>query len=119
MARKRGSLPSLRGLSIGHKYNAVSVTTDGIRFDSTAEANYYHQLKLRVAAGDVVVFLRQVPFHLPGGVKYVCDFQEFHADGSVHFVDVKGHETAQFKAKKKQVETLYAPIKIEVVREVL
>lgn len=110
---------ALRGLKlpgIRHKYNATPTKSDGIRFDSKAEATYYGELKLRVAAGEVVVFLRQVPFHLPGGVRYVVDFCEFHADGSVHFVDVKGVETATFKAKRKQVETLYSPIKIETVK---
>jgi len=98
-----------------HKYSAVATTLDGHRFSSKKEARYYSQLKLRVAAGEVVQFLMQVPFHLPGGVRYVCDFLEFHASGEVHFVDTKGMETASFKAKKRMVETIYAPIKIEVV----
>lgn len=101
--------------NIRHKYAAVATVTDGIRFDSKKEARYYADLKLRRAAGEVVQFLRQVPFHLPGGVRYVCDFMEFHADGSVHFVDTKGVETADFKAKRRLVENLYAPIVIEVV----
>lgn len=99
-----------------HKYNAVKVINDGIRFDSKAESHYYNLLKIRVEEGEVVTFLRQVPFHLPGGTRYVCDFLEFHADGSVHFVDVKGIETPAFVKNKKQVEELYAPIKIEVVK---
>lgn len=57
----------------------------------------------------------QVPFHLPGNVIYRVDFMEFHNDGTVHFVDVKGMETNTFILKKKQVEELYAPIKIETV----
>ncbi len=65
-------------------------------------------------AGDVLMFLRQVPFHLPGGVRYVVDFQEFHADGTIHFIDVKGMQTAEFKMKKKMVENLY-PVEIEVL----
>ena len=100
---------------IGHKYAAVATEVDGMRFDSKKEARYYATLKLRRAADEVVLFLRQVPFHLPGGVRYVCDFLEFHADGTVHFVDTKGVETADFKAKRRMVETLYAPIRIEVV----
>ena len=99
-----------------HKYGAKPTTLDGIRFDSKAEARYYTRLKIRKAAGEVVVFLRQVPFYLPGGIRYVCDFQEFHADGSVHFVDVKGMQTDSFKAKKRMVEALYKPIVIEVVK---
>lgn len=57
-------------------------------------------------------YLRQVPFHLPGGVVYRVDFQEFHANGAVRFVDVKGHRTESYKAKKRMVEALY-PVEIE------
>ncbi len=100
---------------IGHKYGAVAVETDGIKFSSKKEARYYQTLKLRQAAGEVVQFLRQVPFYLPGGVKYVCDFMEFRADGTVHFIDTKGMLTESFKAKKRMVEQLFAPIVIELV----
>lgn len=96
-----------------HKFNAVRTESDGINFDSKKEARYYEQLKLRVAAGEVIFFLRQVPIHLPGGVRYVVDFQEFHADGTVRFIDVKGVQTASFIAKKKMVESLY-PVEIEI-----
>lgn len=102
-------------IPIRHKFGAVRTETDGIKFSSKKEARYYDKLKLRKAAGEIVQFLRQVPFHLPGGVRYVVDFQEFHADGTVHFVDVKGMATESFKAKRRMVEELYAPIKIETV----
>jgi hypothetical protein len=95
-----------------HKFNAKPTDLDGMRFDSRKEALYYQQLKARKAAGEVVFFLRQVPFHLAGGVIYRIDFVEFHADGTVHFVDVKGMKTDMYIMKKKQVEDLY-PIKIE------
>lgn len=101
-----------------HKFKAKQTINDGIRFHSKLESNYYSTLKLRQRGGDVLFFLRQVPFYLPGGVKYVCDFQEFHTDGTVHFVDVKGMETPEFKAKKKMVEALY-PIEIEIIKKVL
>jgi hypothetical protein len=97
-----------------HKYRAIRTELDGIKFDSKKEGAYYLRLKDRVEAGEVVFFLRQSPIHLPGGVKYVVDFLEFHADGTVHFVDVKGMQTEVFKAKKRMVESLY-PIEIEIV----
>ncbi len=71
-------------------------------------------LKLRVKTKEVLFFLRQIPLHLAGGVKYVVDFLEFHSDGTVHFVDVKGLKTPMYVLKKKQVEELY-PIQIEEV----
>lgn len=97
-----------------HKFNAVKTAVDGIKFASKKEAKYYQQLNLRKMAGEIVFFLRQVPFHLPGGVTYRVDFQEFHADGSVHFIDVKGFSTKDFIMKKKMVEDLY-PVEIEIV----
>ena len=97
-----------------HKFNAKPTNIDNIRFDSKKEARYYADLKLRVKSGEVVFFLRQVPFDLPGKVKYRTDFQEFHSDGTVHFVEVKGKKTDMYIAKKKMVEALY-PIKIEEV----
>jgi hypothetical protein len=101
-------------MRLGHKYHAIRTERDGYKFDSKKEAAYYDELKLRVKAAEVLTFLRQVPIHLPGGVKFVVDFLEFHADGSVHFVDVKGMETKLFKTKRKLVETLY-PFEIEIV----
>ena len=97
-----------------HKYNAKPTVVDGIRFDSKKEAGYYSELKLRQQAGEILFFLRQVPIHLPGGTKLVIDFQEFHTDGTVHFVDTKGVITDVFKIKKREVEAHY-PFEIEIV----
>jgi hypothetical protein len=101
-------------MRVYHKYNAVQTISDGIKFQSKKEARYYDELKLRQKAGEVVFFLRQVPFDLAGGVKYRCDFQEFRSDGTVHFIDVKGKRTKEYIARKKMVEALY-PVEIEEV----
>ncbi len=92
---------------IRHKFHARPTELDGIKFASRKEADYYSNLLLLQKGGLLLFFLRQVPFHLPGGVKYVVDFAEFWADGSVQFVDVKGHKTESYKAKKRIVESLY------------
>jgi len=97
-----------------HKYGAVRVERNGFNFDSKKEARYFDELQLRIKAKEVIFFLRQVPFHLPGKVVYRIDFQEFHSDGTVHFIDVKGFDTPMGKLKRKQVEHLY-PVKIELV----
>ncbi|HGP0346239.1 TPA: DUF1064 domain-containing protein [Serratia marcescens] len=96
------------------KYGNKKTVVDGFTFDSKKEAAYYGQLKLRQRAGDVVMFLRQVPFHLPGGVKYVADFVVFGADGVVEVIDVKGVRTAEYRIKKKLVEQHYPITIIEV-----
>ncbi len=94
------------------KYRNVPVLIDGIRFASKEEGKYYLYLK---NDKNVHHFLRQTPFHLPGGVRYYLDFLVFYGDGApfrmVH-VDVKGIETPVFKIKKRQVEEIYR-IKIE------
>lgn len=102
---------------LNHKYGAKQVEYDGIKFPSKLEGEYYKQLKWRQHCGEVLFFLRQVPFHLPGNTKYVVDFVEFLSDGTIEFVDVKGMETDMFKLKKAQVEDVY-PITIKVVKNV-
>ena len=97
-----------------NKYNAKKTIVDGIRFDSKKEAEYYKKLKNDQSSGSVLMFLRQVPFDLPGNVKYRCDFQVFMDDGVVYHIDVKGRRTDQYIMKKKQVEALY-PVTIEEV----
>lgn len=98
-----------------HKYNAKKTELDNIKFDSKLESRYYKYLKDLQLLNEVVFFLRQVPFHLPGGVKYVVDFQVFYKNGDIEFVDVKGIDTAMSKAKRKIVEHLYKPVLIKIV----
>ena len=97
-----------------HKFGAIRCESDGKKFPSQLEMKYYHQLKRRQLAGEVIFFLRQVPFDLPGGVRYVTDFQVFLADGNIEFVDTKGRDTPLSIAKRKMVEEIY-PINIKIV----
>lgn len=99
-----------------HKFKAKPVKSDGHHFGSTAEYNFGLHLELEKKNGNVVFYLRQVPFHLPGGVKYVVDYMVFNHDGTINFIDVKGVETKEFITKKKIVEALY-PIEIKVVKK--
>ena len=97
------------------KYNAVARTIDGIRFQSKLEANRYLELKLLQKAGEIIRFHRQVPFDLPGGIRYICDFLIIWKDGKITYEDVKGFETRAFKDKKKMVEALYPGVVIILV----
>lgn len=108
---------SSRARFIRHKFNAKPVKNDGHHFDSKLEFAYFNKLNLEKAAGHVLFFVRRVPFHLPGGVKYVCDFCVFYTDGTVRFIDTKGLETKDFIMKKKIVEELY-PVEIEIIKKV-
>lgn len=100
--------------TVRHKFGAVKCERDGKKFPSKLEARYYDQLKLRQKLGEVLFFLRQVAFDLAGGVRYVCDFQVFLADGTVEFIDTKGRDTPMSIAKRKMVEDLY-PLQIKIV----
>ena len=102
---------------IRHKYNAKACEADGIKFPSKLERAYYMRLKRLQESGEVLFFLRQTPFHLPGGIKYVVDFQIFTSSGEVVFVDTKGYDTPASKIKRKQVEAIY-PVEIEIVKKV-
>lgn len=96
---------------IRHKFNAVRTEVDGEKFASKKEARYYSELLLARQSGELLFFLRQVPLHLGGGVRYVCDFLEFWKNGEVRFVDTKGFRTSMYIAKKKLAEAKY-PITI-------
>lgn len=94
-----------------HKFKAVRSESDGFKFASKKELRRYLELKMLRKASEVLFFQMQTPFHLTGGVKYICDFQVFWANGDITFEDVKGMKTAMYILKKKQVQELY-PITI-------
>jgi len=49
--------------------------------------------------GELIFWLEQVPFRLPGQIKYVVDFVEFWANGEIVFSECKGFETPGMEAK--------------------
>lgn len=97
-----------------HKFKAKRTEINNISFASKKEARYYQDLLLRQKAGEIIFFLRQVPFFLPGNIRHVIDFLEFRSNGTVAFVDTKGYDTPMGKAKRKMVEAIY-PVTIEIV----
>jgi len=94
-----------------HKYNAQAVEVDGIRFDSKLEAKRYQELQLLAAAGEIHALQLQPRFELQESfrdahgkkhraINYVADFQ-YVENGHVIVEEVKGHETAVWRLKKK------------------
>ena len=96
------------------KYNAMQIVKDQIRFDSKLEARYYDYLLREKERGEVLYFLRQVPFFLAPKLKYLVDFQIFMKNGTVRYIDVKGVMTDVSRNKIKMVLQLY-PIDIEII----
>ena len=97
------------------KHRNVATLEDSIRFDSKLEAAYYRYLKWLRQLGSVRFFLRQVPYHLPGGTVLRLDFQVHWDNGAVSHEDVKGRLTDTFKIKRREVEHEYG-ITITIVR---
>ena len=86
------------------KNTTSKIDIDGIKFDSQKEADYYCELKIRLAAGDIKGFCRQAEFILANNTRYKADFIVFNNDGTTEIIDVKGFKTDVYKLKKKLFE---------------
>lgn len=109
--QNRGIQPRKRGKT--NKYGAKKTVVDGFIFDSKAEANYYHLLKIQGISNFKMQeeFLLQEAFEIKGqkkqAIKYKPDFT-FYKDGQlVKVVDVKGKRTADFNIKAKMFMKRY------------
>lgn len=93
------------------KYGNQRVEIDGMKFDSKHEAQVYQELRLRVLAGELKCVLRQVPFDLPGGIRYIADFVTIRPDMSIEGVyDAKSEITRKNRVyinKKKQMKACW------------
>ena len=125
MARKSRKRPSsleqlVREISgePKNKFGAVKKDVDGIRFDSTKEANRYDQLKLLKRAGKIKDLRLQVRYDLiPSqkfsdgktmiGTYYLADFVYFDCDKGCEVVeDVKGKKTDVYQIKRKLMKLI-------------
>jgi len=104
-----------------NKYGAVKTQVDGIWFDSKREAEYYGELKLREAAGEIVLQEIHPKFPIVHNGALICvvelDFQYLAKTngGEFVYVDVKGVDTGLSRLKRKLVEAFYS-IVVEVVK---
>ena len=97
-------------VNFGNKYHAKRQEYNGILYDSKLEAGYAAELDLRVKAGDIKRWERQVKISLDiNGYhisNYYCDFLLFHNDGTKEYVECKGMELEPWKTKWKIFEAL-------------
>jgi len=104
-----------------HKYAAQAVVVDGHRFDSTAEARRYGELRMLERAGMVVGLVLQPRFELhapPNGVRigcYVADFAYEHPDDGFVVEDVKGVDLPLGRWKRKHCEAEHG-VRVRVMR---
>lgn len=100
------------------KYGNRRVEVDGMKFDSQHEADYYlTNLMILYRAGLLKLLARQVPFDLPGGIRYIADFVTVDREGNVSVIDAKSEATRKNRVyinKKKQMKAIWG-IEIEEV----
>lgn len=93
------------------KYGNRRVEIDGLKFDSQHEADvYFGELLPGWKAGAYKLLARQVPFDLPGGIKYVADFVTVDTEGNVAVIDAKSAITRKNRVyinKKKQMRAIW------------
>jgi hypothetical protein len=121
MSTDRLSITEYKALTNGGtkpaKYRNVKTVVDGITFDSRLEAARYDQLRLLQKAGQVLWFIMQAPFKLPGNITYRADFLIVWNDSGLKRVsieDCKGCRTRVSINKIKTVEALYG-IKVDII----
>ena len=103
---KRGPMEPKRS-----KYGNRKVVVDGMKFDSRKEADYYLGVLLPLwRAGELKLLARQVPFDLPGGIRYIADFVTVDREGGVRVIDTKSEATRRIRVyinKKKQMKAIW------------
>ena len=97
-----------------HKYGAVKVEIDGIKFDSKAEAQAFFALKAEIgngSGGRRALVRNHTAVMLPGDIRLQPDFAEVET-GKVYCPKVvgwheyKGMETPAYRMKKKLYKAL-------------
>lgn len=93
------------------KYGNRKVKIDGMKFDSQHEADiYFGTLLPSWKCGAYKLLARQVPFDLPGGIRYIADFVTVSVDGHVSVIDAKSEATKKNRVyinKKKQMKACW------------
>lgn len=84
-------------------------------FDSRHEKRCYEALRARALGGEFLGLARQVPFWLPGGVKYVADFVTLNKDGGFTVYDAKSEATRTDKVYRIKRRQMRECLGIEIV----
>lgn len=82
-----------------------------MKFDSQKEADYYFtNLLILYKGGRLKLLARQVPFDLPGGIRYIADYLTVDTEGHIAVIDVKSEPTRRSRVyinKKKQMKAIW------------
>lgn len=93
-------------------------------YDSKFEAGYAQELDVRLKAGEITKWERQVVLHLAVNGFEVCtyriDFVVYYPDGEVEYVELKGYAMPVWRLKWKLFEALYSDkpgVRLTVVKQ--
>ena len=106
-----------------NKFGAIRTTAkDGIKRDSRFEAGIADELLLRKRAGDIKDYESQFRVDMwaydQNGkkammVKHKVDFRIHHNDGSYELYEAKGAETADYRMRRRWLETFWLPFNLD------
>jgi len=106
-----------------NKYGAKkTVAKDGLKRDSNFEATIADELLLRKEAGDILDYDTQYKVEMwaydQNGkkamkVNHKVDFRIHHKDGSFELYEAKGLETADYKMRRRWLETFWLPFNLD------
>lgn len=100
--------------------NNKSSTHDGVIYHSKKERDYAQELDLRVKAGELKEWKRQVPIVMTvNGIKictYYIDFVEIDHRGNEMYTEIKGFETDVWRMKWRLFEALYPDLEKQVIK---
>jgi hypothetical protein len=104
----------------GNKYGAKTSTYNGHTYHSILEANYAAELDIRVKAGELERWERQVRIPLIVNGQKVCDytidFVEYDKKGNVMYTEIKGFETPEWRLKWKLFDALHPDWEKQVIK---
>lgn len=106
----------------GNKYGAKRTEFNGKKYDSKFEACVAEELELRKKAKDILDYDTQFKVEMwaydQNGkkamkVSHKVDFRIHHKDGSFELMEAKGVETADYKMRRKWLETFWLPFNLD------
>lgn len=105
-----------------NKFGAIKTEYNGYRYDSRFEASVAEELTLRKKAGEILDFDKQFKVEMwaydKNGkkamkVSHKIDFRVHHKDGSFELLEAKGIETADYKMRRRWLETFWLPFNLD------
>lgn len=102
------------------KMGNVRQVYNGHPYQSKLEANYAAELDLRVRAGELKSWERQVRIELVVNGKKICDytidFIEHYPNGKKIYIETKGFETNVWRLKWKLFRALFPDWEAKIVK---